>query len=295
MALRYSPLEAFSNFLMWPVAKRLFGDYDEVVSVGGGIHMRVHGDMEDMVNKSLLFCSAYIPFAWEPGTARFVRLISPKVKCVVVAGAHIGYYPLLIGTANSEAVVYAFEPNPFIFEKLLDNLSLNRVQNVRPSKVALGDVTEQRRMYFDFGQSSLVETGRPHAGAGEVEVITLDEVFASETILPDLMILDAEGYEPSILAGAASILDRSMPNVIFELNPKTLRAAGSSPEQLCALFERRGYSLFIIDDRHGYPTDTAVDDEPRLFAYSESLLDGVSFANVFATKTPEKVFAYVRL
>jgi len=287
--LRYSISAKFSDFLIWPVFKRLFGNYEEVVHIGGNIRLRVYGDMEDMVNKTLLFMSGFLPFAWEPVTARLVIFLADKVKCAVVAGAHIGYYPLLLTKTNPRTKVYAFEPNPFIYDRLLDNLELNRASGVVPTCAALGDVPGRKNMYFDFGQSSLIETGRRHAGSGEVEVDTLDEMFKSENILPDLMILDAEGYEPRILAGAVLILDHSAPDVIFEINPKALRAAGSSSEGLCSIFSSRGYSIFIIEDVHSIRVVSGSDLSVKLSLHTGSLSGGVSFVNAFATMYPERL------
>lgn len=268
---------------MWPVSKRLFGTYEEVVNIGGNIRMRVYGDMEDMVNKNLLFMSGSVPLAWEPVTTRLALFLSSKVKCAVVAGAHIGYYALVLAKTNPDTKVYAFEPNPLIYDRLIDNLELNNASSVKPFCVALGDAHGHKNMFFDFGQSSFLETGRQHAGSGEVEIVTLDEVFNKRDVLPDLMILDAEGYEPRILAGATAVLDRAAPDVIFELNPKALRAAGSSADELCSVFSSRGYLVYIIEEVHSTHSLFLSDFPIRLSTYSGSLPKGQSFVNAFAT------------
>ncbi len=294
IVLRHSPSERLSDFLLWPVSRRLFGSgYTEIVNISDTISMRVYGDMRDMVNKTLLFMSKYQSLAWEPVTARLVDLLAPNALCVVVAGAHIGYYPLIISGTNANAIVYAFEPDPRNYERLVDNLKLNNALNVRPLFTALGDTVGQQTMYFDSGQSSLVNTNRPASGSGTVSVMTLDEVFKDKVDLPDLMIFDAEGYEPQILLGAASVIDRASPDIIFEINPKALCSAGSTPDKLCAMLSDRGYALFIVEDNYTHDLSTKFDSAVKLRPYEESLVERMSFVNAFATLHPERFRQYI--
>jgi hypothetical protein len=136
--MRISHSAKFNDFLLWPVSKRLFGRYEEVITIKGNLLMRVYGDMEDMVNKILLFTSEYVPLAWEPGTARLVEFLAKECNLAIVAGSHIGYYPLIIGDTNSGCNVHAFEPNPANRSRCLDNVNLNNLNNVIVIDKALG-------------------------------------------------------------------------------------------------------------------------------------------------------------
>lgn len=293
VVLRYSPSEKLSNTLLWPVSKRLFGKgYVETVTIKKGLSIKTYGDMEDMVNKLLLFTSTYMPLAWEPGTARLAETLAPQSKCSVVAGSHIGYYPLILGFGNPTSKVFAFEPNPLNRERCRENVQLNNLANVEVSECALGDISGEQKMFFDYGQSSFVDSARPHAGSGIVKVTTLDEFFKDKNVKPDLLVLDAEGYEPQILMGGERLIEENHPDVIFELNPKALEAAGSSSKQLCDSFLQKGYSLYVIDEgRHGilYEPDMKI----KLVPYANFALKNVSFVNIFATIHPEKTQTYV--
>lgn len=293
--LRHSPSRRLSDILLWPVSRRLFGGgYTEIVRIKDGLFMRVYGDMRDMVNKTLLFMNGYRSLAWEPATARLVEAFAPDVRCAVVAGAHIGYYPLIIAVTNLRAIVHTFEPDPVNYERLLDNLKLNDAQNVKPEFAALGDTVGRQTMYFDSGQSSLVNTNRPNSGSGAVSVTTLDEFFKDQAVLPDLMIFDAEGYEPQIISGAASVLDRAHPDIIFELNPKALRAANSTPDKLCDMLLLRGYSIFIIEDDYAHRLNTKSNSVVKLLPYKGFSAGDVSFVNAFATMYPDSIRRYVQ-
>lgn len=54
-------------------------------------------------------------------------------------GASYGIYSLFVGKKFSSIKIYAFEPEPQTLKLLYKNLSLNRVNNVRPLKFALGN------------------------------------------------------------------------------------------------------------------------------------------------------------
>lgn len=294
--LRHVRSRKISDILLWPVSRRLFSrGYSEVVTIMPRVRVRVYGDMEDMVNKMLMFMSDTRELAWEPMTARLVRALAPKVKVAVVAGSHIGYYPLLIAGTHPAATVYAFEPNPTSYKKLVDNISLNNFSHIVARESALGATAGEQKMFFDFGQSSFVESSRLHAGEGMVKVQTLDQVSDSEFVqAPNLLILDAEGYEPQILRGALRTIEKHHPDIIFELNPSALKAAGSSPRELCDVLQARGHSLFIIEDDYSHSTYGTLPSNIVLTPYKGSLLPGISFVNAFATVHPERIQQYIQ-
>ncbi len=236
LVLHLSPSRKLDDLILWPLASRLFKNYSTVVDIVPGIPIRVYGDMQDMVNKSLLFYSDYVEYAWEPATAKLVAELAPKKKVVIAAGSHIGYYPVIASHKNPQAKIYAFEPNPKNFTRLQENVKGLNVEAV-PS--GLGEKIEDKKMFFDFGQSSFIETNRTHDGEGVVHVDTLDNFFKGKAA-PDLMILDAEGYEEFILKGGKETLQRGKPDIIFEINT----------DDISPMLKELGYKISIIE-HHG--------------------------------------------
>lgn len=288
--LRYIPSDRFADLLLWPIYRRVFGrGYSEVVLILPQMKMKVYGDMPDMVNKVLLFASPYRELAWEPVTARLVKRLSKQVKIAVVAGSHIGYYPLLLASSASLKKVCAFEPDPRNFGRLSYNVTLNNVTTIETIPAALGDTNTQREMFFDAGQSSLVDTHRPAVSKGIVEVKMLDTFCTEKSIAPDLLILDAEGYEPHILKGGAGVVSKYHPDIVVEINPKTLISSGSSPHILCDSLKTQGYSLFVIQDDYHHRLYDREEPVIRLKKYRPEAVSGISFINLYATIRPEEV------
>lgn len=280
--LRYSFSKKIDDLLLWPISKRLFFNYTEIVEIKKDLKIKVYGDMEDMVNKILLFSSKYVNLAWEPGTARLVDLLASKTGVSVVAGSHIGYYPLIIGFNNPNNSVYSFEPNPSNFIRCKENVELNKLNNVRVIEKALGKNPGKEKMYFDFGQSSLVSTNREHKGEGFVDVTTLDQL-AKEIDQPiNLIMLDAEGYEENIILGGEQVISKYHPDIIFELNEKALKDAGSSSKKLTDLLISHKYKLFVIDEGdHKISFDNNI--KIKIIPFNEFNISKASFLNVFAT------------
>lgn len=291
--LKYSFSRKIDDFLLWPVSKRLFHNYSEIVEIKKGLKIKVYGDMEDMVNKILLFSSKYVPLAWEPGTARLVDFLSNKKGVAVVAGSHIGYYPLIIGSNNFQSLVYALEPNPNNFLRCKENVRLNNIGNIKVLDKALGKNSGKERMYFDFGQSSLVSTDRDHNGEGLVDVTTLDQL-AKEIDKPiSLIVLDAEGYEENIILGGEQTISEHHPDIVFELNEKALKEAGSSVQNLTSLLKSKGYKLFVIDEgdhKISFKNNVKI----KLIPIDDfNFIDHGSFVNVIAIIDIKSINQYV--
>ncbi len=290
--LSFSISDKLDDFILWPLAKRLFKKYVEVVAIKSGLKMRVYGDMEDMVNKTLLFSSEKVSFAWEPGTARLVEKLSVINNFAIVAGSHIGYYPLIIGYTNPKCSILAFEPNPNNRKRCTKNVDLNNLKNITVIGKALGKKKGRQKMYFDFGQSSFVESARKHHAEGVVDITTLDSI---EELSPDtrvLMLLDAEGYEKNIIDGGLNFISKYKPTIIFELNQNALLSAGSSADQLCNLLKGKGYKLFIINEgSHKISFNDYIDIS--LVPYEQYIFEGVSFVNAIAIIDSEIINKYV--
>lgn len=144
----------------------------------------------------------------------FRDILTPD-DLVVEVGANMGAHTLAL--ASLASLVYAFEPQRFMFQTLCANLALNSVDNVIPKQAAVGRESGavkipclDPRVEQNFGCLSL---RTPHAGGDFVPCTTLDSLVFPRL---DLLKLDCEGSELAVLEGAQQTLLHHRPWIYLE-------------------------------------------------------------------------------
>ncbi len=163
----------------------------------------------------------------EPALTRVLlhRLRSGMV--FVDVGAHYGYYSVIASQlVERSGVVLAFEPGRGTFQLLLRNV--HGLENVRAHQVALHSERGVMELH-DFGLrhsalNTIMASARvPVAERRQlrgvkyaVSTVTLDEFLSASGLLPDMIKLDAEGSELSILQGMRRVLTEGAPMITLE-------------------------------------------------------------------------------
>jgi len=166
-------------------------------------------------------------------------------------GAHVGYFSLLFRLlAGNAGAVYAFEPMPDTYNRLLRNVMRNRFTNIVPLPMALAAVKGCAEFHFNHrneGECSLLGDGGD--GSCQVQVSTLDELFAgAQPDRPRLLKIDAEGAEMHVLEGGRQWFDENAPDmVICEINRPALAGAGSSEREIRDFLQARAYRCAVIN------------------------------------------------
>jgi FkbM family methyltransferase len=111
-------------------------------------------------------------------------------------GANIGFYTLQAAASMAGGTIYAFEPNPDAYSKLMKNVQDNRVKNVHLLPYAVG--SKQGRAWLRraerTGLGSVEESAAETGGARvEVGMVTLDGMVEKYSVTRiDLMKIDVE-------------------------------------------------------------------------------------------------------
>lgn len=166
---------------------------------------------------------------------------------VVDCGAFVGDHTLAYAnmTSGAPGEVWAFEPNPVVFECLKRNML--KFPHVHCLRAGLSDVKGSAAMSEDpnLGGSYMIEQDK-----GGVPTIRLDDLGLDRLAL---FKIDAEGFEPRVLMGARETLARCRPVIVMEVNEGALERQGWTGERLKSLVRELGYT--ISGEHHGLQYD----------------------------------------
>jgi FkbM family methyltransferase len=199
-----------------------------------------------------------------PVHATFCSLLRPGMT-VLDIGASFGLYSVVAGRRVSDhGRVFAFEPLPTVATVLADHLALNNVADrVEVVPMVVTDTSGQIELWEPARDrlasiSKLAATGRTEGTDGGplrrhvVPATTIDEFCHVRRIEPDLIKIDVEGAEGSVLRGARRFLDRRQGQIILEVHPWALERFGEVSERLLAYLNAAGWSaieLYARGDR----------------------------------------------
>jgi FkbM family methyltransferase len=177
---------------------------------------------------------------WEPYVvpqfARFAR----NSRRIVDIGAHTGIYSLFACALNSSCEVFAFEPFPPIYARLVENIRLNGFESrIRSFQVAVSDAEGTGRLYIapDATMCALSDS----SGELEVPVVMLDQIIPIDGGT-GLIKMDVEGHENRVFRGMERVVQDSHPVIIFECNP------GGAAADVDEWLRKRGYHIFSLID-----------------------------------------------
>jgi FkbM family methyltransferase len=149
-------------------------------------------------------------------------------------GAHIGFFTVLFSRLSGQAgIVYAFEPLPQNIERLMANVEVNSLANVRARCIAVSD-QEGSGTLVARGSSLMAHLTENNGEAAEgvipVQTTTVDAMVSGGYRIPSLLKIDVEGAEGRVIRGAARTLQSYRPWIVLEIH-----SAQSAEEVIAAL------------------------------------------------------------
>ena len=246
-----------------------------------GLVIRIHPNTE--VHRSLFVRGIY-----DPNLIVVVNTLLNKGGTLIDAGAGIGHFTLLASKAVGEhGHIYAVEPSSREFNKLVDNINLNGLQNVIcASRCAFSDVSsgnislsiahKERNLLSTTG-SEFSTKGIEKVASEDVSLTTIDELVLNNRVSRvDVIKLDIEGGELRALNGAARTIAKFRPAIMVGVHPISVKANGASREEIQKFFTNSRYRLYTIVFRPKFELrlvdDLSRDRSKVLFALHESVV-----------------------
>jgi FkbM family methyltransferase len=177
----------------------------------------------------------------------------------------------LVGTSGE---VHSFEPTPETLSILKQNIQVNGlaeegIVHVYPEAVSDRNGPATLAVFGNNSGHNTIFGDGAESFSIPVLTVALDEKLPDRRI--DLVKIDAEGAEPSIIAGMRKTIARNpgMP-IILEFAPAHLRRAGWEPLAFLQDLRRLGLNISLIDDLTG-----------DLRGFEDETLAGVFSANLW--------------
>lgn len=187
---------------------------------------------------------------YEPRVTRCIGSIITPDSISIDVGANIGLHTIEMARGKR---VYAFEPNPFIYQRLQKNLALSKLNNVDTFQCGIS----REAGYVDFfihkannphkGLSSVYQASLGESDTIKIKVDTIDNIFGNLERL-DVIKIDIEGNDFNAILGAEKTIDRLRPIIIFEWCDKWEYAHHTFADAQ-AFFASKHYVLETIDGK----------------------------------------------
>ncbi len=170
-----------------------------------------------MVRASDLGAIAAINDVWLRGAYTPLRDEIPRGYTIVDIGAHIGSFSIFASSRAGDASVYSYEPSQENFRFLIENIKLNRLENIKAFQLAVSGRRGKARLYIDEKYSTLHSAAIPKRFYEEADSVTLEDVLDNNQIENcDLLKMDCEGAEYEILFHASKSTLTRIRNISLE-------------------------------------------------------------------------------
>jgi FkbM family methyltransferase len=183
----------------------------------------------------------------------FARLVKPGDRCIDV-GANIGLHTVrLARLVGAEGEVVAIEPDQELARRAEHNLELNQASaQARVITAAASDRSGDTVQLYrpdtadtNRGRASVMHHAYLTGPAATVPTVTLDEISPGPVAL---IKIDVEGHEEAVVRGAAGLIERHGPAVVYEYAPEILEDPAHTP---FGWFADHGYRQYrILGARH---------------------------------------------
>jgi len=190
---------------------------------------------------------------YEKNETNFIKGSINKGDIVIDIGANIGYYTLMFAKlVGDTGKIYSFEPDPRNFLILEKNIRINGYNNIILEKKAVSNKLGKSTFYVNENSagSSIHKPNNYAANEIYVDLITLDNYFEVNSIIPDFIKMDIEGHELNALKGMESILQSSdKTKIMIEYSPLAKKELNIDPMGSLTFLSELGFKFKDINSR----------------------------------------------
>lgn len=232
-------IEKAGAAVVWQIRKRLVRK-PKVLTLANGVRFHAHPDC--VVSSALHYAE------WpEYRELQFLRSKLRRGQLLFDVGANVGHISLLLADIVGAENIFAFEPTPLTFSRLVANFELNNWPTTGLLHAAVG--RENGEIEISDLEAPVttnsIKFGNPTERKAMVKLMSLDSMVGiCRGREVGFLKVDVEGFEPEVFSGARTFLQEIRPRfILFE-------SLEGCPNGLVKnLLEQAGYVLFQLDNK----------------------------------------------
>lgn len=194
---------------------------------------------------------------WEPHFHETTNLVKPN-STVLDIGANFGYNSIVMADrVGQQGKILCFEPQRLMFQQLNANIALNNIFNCYTYNLALSNEVNQT-LHMEIGDETNIGATCIGSGGEQIKTTTIDELNLDKL---DFIKMDAQGYEPFILEGGTSTIQKFMPDIFIEIEPPHLDKFDKKIDDVYEILDSFGYKIYKINNEWPFDHICTTGDE----------------------------------
>lgn len=181
-----------------------------------------------------------------------LKLIRPD-DFVFDIGANFGWFSLHVAKFFPKAKIFSFEPIPFTYQCLCENIVLNNLNNIISNEFGLSEVAGTFDFYYDAtssGNASLKNVAeKKKINILKCRVQTLDEYVSCNRVKVDFIKCDVEGAELFAFKGGINTIKKHSPVIFAEMLRKWSAKFNYHPNDIIQFLASINYSCYYLKNQ----------------------------------------------
>lgn len=190
---------------------------------------------------------------WEPHVMDTCASVLRSGDVYYDIGANTGLFSIDAGVSIPDLKIYAFEPQPGLAECIRRSAQVNNLSDIECLEILVGREDGVQKLYLTSHSIHASLSPRENHYQELVRpMCTLDSLLGSGRVrAPDVIKVDVEGAELMVFQGAAAMLKKHTPSVVFEADENMARMDVKTQDLFDSLGHAAPYEFFLIEPDGG--------------------------------------------